>query len=373
MVSDCRGSVDREELVGDTVSCLSYLDQSDRYLHLPNVNGRRDSHQEADPNQVHEYHTYWHGPWTWRVELFIKGFLYTQNLKVSRLTIWFDTKFAEDIVSQVQKDPRTQQFSALLQQGILNFKPWSMPDTISLPDGLDHTDGYGYVDNDDRRGKYVDSEVIADAIQRDPSGKVFMRTDIWGIASEKDVPARSDTFRFLILHAYGGVYLDMDMLLLRDMNPLLASNLPFAERWGNLKGLGDYNTAVLALPANSSLSSFCVRAGVRARMFFHPRAIGYALWQAGRHEELLRLESAVFDPLWPELAGTREGKAPEPLHQNSQQFFEAKSGPEATTPSEDSKSVDPRINQFYRGAFAYHIHNMVSYLISCCVQLICQV
>lgn len=373
---ECRGSVDKLELVNNTAHGLKYLkEQQDSYFILPRNTTPKSNKTKGLPrgtpsanenksallpaDTIFQYHTYWHGKWTWRVELFIKGFLFTQNLSVSHLTIWLDTNFDKDIVSKVTKDPRVQQFRTLMDKGIISFKAWSMPTTISLPDGMDHTDGYGFVDNADRRGAFQDSEVIADSVQRDPSGKVFMRTDIWGIASEKDVPARSDIFRFIILHEYGGLYLDMDMLLLRDMHPLLLSGQPFAERWGNLHGHGDYNTAILAMSANSELSSFCIRAGVRQRMFFHPRAIGMALFKDGRQEELALLESAAFDPIWPEFAGTRSGEAPSPACVGLHEFFEAKSGPQEV--EKDSHGVvDPRVKQFYAGSFAYHIHNQVS-------------
>ena len=39
-----------------------------------------------------------------------------------------------------------------------------------------------------------------------------------------------DFFRLLILHKYGGFYIDMDVLVLRDMSPL--NNFQFLYQWG---------------------------------------------------------------------------------------------------------------------------------------------
>jgi hypothetical protein len=41
----------------------------------------------------------------------------------------------------------------------------------------------------------------------------------------------SGIFRFLVLYKYGGIYYDMDMVLLRDFKPLLNQN--FAYQWGS--------------------------------------------------------------------------------------------------------------------------------------------
>jgi len=49
----------------------------------------------------------------------------------------------------------------------------------------------------------------------------------------------SDLFRLLILHKYGGFYLDMDVLVLRDMSPL--NNLEFVYQWGP-KGFKCFHT-----------------------------------------------------------------------------------------------------------------------------------
>lgn len=51
------------------------------------------------------------------------------------------------------------------------------------------------------------------------------------LSNEKSATPLSDVVRFFVLAAYGGVYLDCDMLLLRQLTPLLAND--FFYRWSN--------------------------------------------------------------------------------------------------------------------------------------------
>jgi len=60
----------------------------------------------------------------------------------------------------------------------------------------------------------------------------------------------SDIVRLLLLYRYGGVYVDMDTLFLRDLSPLLHL-APFAYRWDCLSNVAWINTAVLAMQRES--------------------------------------------------------------------------------------------------------------------------
>ena len=66
-----------------------------------------------------------------------------------------------------------------------------------------------------------------------------------------------DVFRLLVLYKYGGFYIDMDVLVLRDMSPL--SNMEFLYQWGT-SGFNKnepnitMNGAVMKLDRGSSLS-----------------------------------------------------------------------------------------------------------------------
>lgn len=190
--------------------------------------------------------------------------------------------------------------------------------------------------------------VVADGVVEDADGQR------WLALTSKQMTflpvAVSDAMRFVVLHLHGGVYLDMDVLLLRDMRPLLlpdpqTGQHSFAERWAAHAPPGDYNTAVMSLTANSSLSSYLLRGGVRMGLNFHPRVIGRMAWKDGRNEELLMLESAAVDPVWPEYNLDRVGDCSVPcLHNYGAAFkggsqslrdeWRAYSGPESRRRSE---------------------------------------
>lgn len=137
--------------------------------------------------------------------------------------------------------------------------------------------------------------------------------------------AISDAVRFVILHQYGGLYLDMDVLMLRDMRPLLLPQQhSFAERWAAHSHPGDYNTAIMSLSANSSLSSYLLRGGVRMGLNFHPRVIGRMAWKDKRDQELLMLETAAFDPIWTEFNWDREGRCTVPCLRDYSAVFKGK-------------------------------------------------
>jgi hypothetical protein len=137
--------------------------------------------------------------------------------------------------------------------------------------------------------------------------------------------AVSDAVRFVVLHLYGGAYFDMDVVMLRDMRPLLIGRgHAFAERWAAHPRPGEYNTAIMSLTANSSLSSYLLRGGVRMGLNFHPRVIGRMAVKDKRNYELPMLETAVFDPIWTEFNRDRLGRCTVPCVHDYGQVFKAK-------------------------------------------------
>ena len=60
---------------------------------------------------------------------------------------------------------------------------------------------------------------------------------------------RSDIARMMILHNYGGIYYDLDLILFKDLNCLL--NLEFCYQWGGVKG---GNNALLRLKKGSKIT-----------------------------------------------------------------------------------------------------------------------
>ncbi|KIW04432.1 uncharacterized protein PV09_04702 [Verruconis gallopava] len=345
LVEECRGTYEGLERMRNVFDCLRFLDQGqDKYHYLPaekdrasNQSPRDAEYNDADghgntkavyvdvasaknatktsrgecPGPIIPYHTYWTGPATWRLEIFVKSYLYTQNLPCSRLYIWIDEDRKPDGVEKMlTKDPLFARFLPFIDRGDIVLKSWKFPNRIPLPKTEDNTDGNGYYKN---RGKpnLQGEVVVADGIVEDSSGQH------WLALTPKQMTflpqAVSDAVRFVVLHLYGGAYFDMDVLMLRDMRPLLLpKHHSFAERWAAHPHPGDYNTAILSLTANSSLSSYLLRGGVRMGLNFHPRVIGRMAWKDGRDKELLMLETAAFDPIWTEFNWDREGRCTVP-------------------------------------------------------------
>jgi len=116
----------------------------------------------------------------------------------------------------------------------------------------------------------------------------------------------------------------MDVVMLRDLRPLLIGDEhSFAERWGGHSSPGDYNTAIMSLTANSSLSSYLLRGGVRMGLNFHPRVIGVMAVKDHRNQEFKMLETAAFDPIWTEFNWDRLGRCTIPCIHDYGQVFKA--------------------------------------------------
>jgi len=168
--------------------------------------------------------------------------------------------------------------------------------------------------------------MVADGLIRDANNQE------WLVLTEKQMTflpvAVSDAVRFVVLHQFGGAYFDMDIIILRDMRPLLIGDEhSFAERWGGHPSPGDYNTAVMSLTANSSMSSYLLRGGVRMGLNFHPRIIGVMAVKDHRNPEFHMLETAAFDPIWTEFNWGRLGKCTVPcIHDYSQVFKGSEKG-----------------------------------------------
>jgi len=119
ILNTCRGSYEKLEFMRNTSRCLTYLaSETHNYTVLPPIaqrasrqDPRNAEYENADghgnsnstyvstsaaepenatsrgtcPGPIIPFHVYWRGPATWRVELFIKAYLYTQNLPCSQL------------------------------------------------------------------------------------------------------------------------------------------------------------------------------------------------------------------------------------------------------------------------------------------------
>ena len=318
------------------------------------------------------FHVYWTGSASWRVELFIKAYLYTQNLPCSRLWLWLDSDLdANAIDKMLCEDPIFRRFRPLVARGDIVLKSWTFPDRVPLA-----RESAEITSTPDLRPSLVTEDhetVLANGIIQDADGQQWLHFHS-PHASLAPVQV-SDAVRFIVLHLHGGVYCDMDVLLLRDMRPLLLPDptsgpRAFAEQWVERCAPYDYNTAVISLPANSSLSSYLLRGGVRMGMNFHPRVMGRMLWDDGMGDQVKMLHNAVFDPLVTNLRREGSGTCTVPCHKNFQSAFmgvvEEREkewsnyhGEVVQGLGDEGVLGNRSLGNFFRGAWAYHVHNQV--------------
>ncbi|KAF2275390.1 uncharacterized protein EI97DRAFT_73568 [Westerdykella ornata] len=359
LVEECRGTYTGLEKMRNVFDCLQFLANGEKqYYRLPEPaerasaqDPRRAEYVNADghgntlhkyvsveeavpangtnigtcPGPIIPYHVYWTGPATWRVEAFVKSYLYTQNLACSRLWIWLDSDRDPNAVQHMlTKDALFARFLPLVERGDIVLKAWKFPSRIPLPKDAEDRNGFGYYTTPGKPN--ANGEIaVADNIVEDRNGQH------WLVLTPKQMTflpvAVSDAMRFVVLHIHGGVYFDMDVLMLRDMRPLLLpKEHAFAERWAAHPHPGDYNTAIMALTANSSLSSYMVYGGIRMGLNFHPRILGRMAWKDGRDQEFLMLETAAFDPIWTEFNWDREGRCTVPCLRDYSAAFKGKQG-----------------------------------------------
>ncbi|TID20684.1 hypothetical protein E2P81_ATG05313 [Venturia nashicola] len=357
IVEKCRGTYVGLEAMRNVFACLQYLDKDEKsYYSLPEParraskqDPRRAEYMNADGHSntlesyvdtakakpiskedsgtcagpIIPYHTYWTGPATWRLEIFVKAYLHTQNLPCSHLFIWIDEDRSPKAVEKMlNKDPLFARFLPFVDRGFITLKSWKFPTRIPVPKQEDNTDGLGYYKTPGKPNLKGET-AVADGIIEDTQGQQ------WLVLTQKQLTflpqAVSDAVRFVVLHQYGGVYFDMDVIMIRDMRPLLLpKDHSFAERWAAHSHPGDFNTAILSLTANSSLSSYLLRGGVRMGLNFHPRVIGRMAWKDGRDQELRMLETAAFDPIWTEFNWDREGRCTIPCLRDYGSVFKGK-------------------------------------------------
>lgn len=139
-----------------------------------------------------------------------------------------------------------------------------------------------------------------------------------------------DLFRLLILHKYGGFYIDMDVLVLEDMSPL--NHLEFLYQWGtsgfhHTKPILDMNGAVMRLNKSSLVSLEFLEILKNTPPQRNTTCWGNSMYSNVRKNTILALPGVWFNSEW---------------------------GFEGTTnnPFEKHDNID-----LFDGAFTWHWHN----------------
>jgi hypothetical protein len=406
LIGECRGTYENLENIYNVHRCLDFLStKQDKYLSTPvqiasRLHGGVHDYTESDRSildsnsiagkcegPIIPYHIWWTGLPTWRIELFIKSYFYTQNRACSKLWIWVNTDHHPGAMEAWLRYPRFQRFNLLVSRGDIILKEWKLPSRVPLPPHLDELDRARYYTHSGKPNAKGE-RLVADSIIRDSTNQEWVQ-----IYKDGDEPqltyytvAVSDMARLIILHLHGGVYMDPDMLLLRDLRPLLLASRGFAERWGTSTDPAAYNNGFLYIPANSTISSYLLLGGTRTGLVYHFLALGRMLVQEGRDDKhiddvrsLLKLENAFFDPMWVEIDGQRFGRCSVPCLARFEQLFR---GPLVFgewesfdgEPLEGSDrvwngtvgdgngpvTVNRTLDNFYRGAYTVHVHNLWS-------------
>jgi len=110
-----------------------------------------------------------------------------------------------------------------------------------------------------------------------------------------------DLFRLLILHKYGGFYIDMDVLVLRNMCPL--NHLEFLYQWGT-SGFSNFepeitmNGAIMRFNKNSPLSLDFLQKLKITQPSKNTTSWGNQLYSKINSDDLTILPGIWFNPEW---------------------------------------------------------------------------
>lgn len=283
------------------------------------------------------FHMFWTGPFTDKPYVALLSFLYTQNLglhlppsehaSLCRTELWFWVtqpawgRYRRDtwerlMMEELEKSEWARVFLSPRFQEVVRFKVW---DSVEQLDALPELEGQWRKHKnrviarsvpqqdapEDTHGKRHLSETI---LEEHPLSK--RASDEGATTYDKPAVALSDLVRFVLCHRYGGIYLDVDTVFLRDWEELWGWQGAFAYRWSRMDR---YNTAVLRMHKGSALGTFILRTGLKNGLNFHPIRIGRYLKDAQMEDMLLRLADALFDPAWLNDEGYQIDRPPQPF------------------------------------------------------------
>ncbi len=156
------------------------------------------------------------------------------------------------------------------------------------------------------------------------------------------VKFRADHFRYLILHKYGGLYFDLDVIMIRDLSCFLG--IEFCYRWSN-SNFG--NNAIIHIRKGSPTSIEIMKKSIQFKIKLKNRQekTGDSLkfvFHKNNLPELHLLPSPKFDPVWKIFDYNL--KSTKTKMENFDDFFKT---------TNEKISLDT----FCKGIYAYHWHN----------------
>lgn len=285
---------------------------------------------------------FWTGPFTDKPYMALLSFLYTQNLDLHlpadtptshcKPELWFwisqpewlkykRATWEKRMEHELRANPWAAVFLHERFRNVIVFKVWDaverLDETEELKDEWRKQERMVFKPKPPRA---VDVAQDAFADSDDPTANatsIVPRSSPGAAASasayDKPSVALSDLVRFVLCHHFGGIYLDVDTLLLRDWEELWGWRGAFAYRWSRMDR---YNTAVLRMHQGSAFGTFILRTALKNGLNFHPIRISSYLRDAQMEGLLMRVPDALFDPAWLMTEGYQLERPPQP-HLNS--------------------------------------------------------
>lgn len=337
-----------------TRRCLCFL-RNTRHLPLSiEAENQCASHLGKEP--LFLVHTLWLGnPFSSVISRMVESFRKTQRSDCVRLIVWFVTNDDGDFSS--------------LRRSILLDKDQPRANSSNFACAIDKT-----AETNVEVCQLTLGKLASFAIGTPFEGKQpVMRNNEKSVLSHPK--PLSDFIRFVLLARFGGLYLDVDSILLRDITPAMFAMPFFSSFWGvqahfntgAVLRMKKYRNSSSPLDASSHLFEELVRSASSSKKGkskeqlllpnFHPRAVTKVAAQLKllreKSHEFTPLTLAFFEPAWCQPQNDQNFPIP-----SISELHEA-----LTISSKDSApttqlflSADRRTRVFESGAFALHYH-----------------
>jgi DDB1- and CUL4-associated factor 13 len=313
----------------------------------------------CDKESPRLFHMFWTGPFTDKPYLALLSFLYTQNLGLHLQTypidsgvcrpqfwLWINPGPAaavpnpsamHDMFEQLKNNPWASPFLHPRFKDVIQFKLWNTTEQLDgvpeikdewrqFRDALFNSGGHIISVPADKSGSTHSSSSSTTTngngtaqAKMSPTGSKKSKADDDDLLNRTGSKSSSsydrlsvilsDLARFILCHRFGGIYLDVDNIFLRDWEELWGWKGAFAYRWSRLE---KYNTAVLHLNKGSALGTFLFRTALKNGLDFHPMTVSRYTKDAYLEGLLLRLPDAMFDSAWLNTEFYQRDRPPQP-------------------------------------------------------------
>jgi hypothetical protein len=286
--------------------CLQFLKENE-------FETLRNGSYSCTPENPMIIHTFWHGEITDKVALMIKSFLFTQPLNCARLKVWF----AEFNQSAIAENSYVPQFQRFVENGVVEFKSFTFDEQFML---------------------YGENHSVEDLIMQQCSKDIF-HCSKESLSPQAFYRSFSDLVRLILLYNFGGIYIDMDTILLRDLSPLYYAPDEFSCNWGAERNR--MNTAFFKMSLHSEKAKILITEGLKMQSFHPLKFNEYLSWHRRR---LLMLPNVLFDPIWMSYDLSKLKWKMHPHMLNYEQPWQV-------------RHENYMLDRFFEGAYTFHWHN----------------